>query len=121
MPLRLVASIGILLLLGLLADVVFGFTAPTSIRIRTVCNSSMRCPTLLAASPRLNSVTSVKKKKKKKEVVDDDDEDGVSKTKLPTGLPPALTIDGLTCSHDGGTVYQLKDVSYVLPRQRKIG
>ena len=119
MPLRLVASIGILLL-GLLADVVFGFTAPTSIRIRTVCNSSMRCPTLLAASPRLNSVTSVKKKKKK-EVVDDDDEDGVSKTKLPTGLPPALTIDGLTCSHDGGTVYQLKDVSYVLPRQRKIG
>jgi len=76
----------------------------------------------LAAAPRLNSVTAVKKRRK---VSDNDDEndDGSnsSSSKFNTGLPPALTIDGLTCSHDGGTVYQLKDISYVLPRQRKIG
>ena len=84
---------------------------------------SIRSPkTLLAASPRLNSVTSVKKKRKNTNTDNsDDDEDGESRAKFQTGLPPALTIDGLTCSHDGGTVYQLKDVSYVLPRQRKIG
>ena len=85
---------------------------------------SIRGPktTLLAASPRLNSVTTVKKKRNKTKVDNsDDDEDGELKAKFQTGLPPALTIDGLTCSHDGGTVYQLKDVSYVLPRQRKIG
>lgn len=73
--------------------------------------------TRLAASPRLNSVTNVKKKRKPTE---DDDDEGALNVQA-TGLPPALTIDGLTCSHDGGTVYQLKDVSYVLPRTRKIG
>ena len=36
-------------------------------------------------------------------------------------LPPAIQVDGLTCSHDGGTTYQLNDVSYVLPRGGKIG
>jgi hypothetical protein len=30
--------------------------------------------------------------------------------------PPAITVDGLSCSHDGGDTWQLKDVSYVLPR-----
>lgn len=30
-------------------------------------------------------------------------------------------MEGLTCSHDSGTVYQLNDVSYILPRTRKIG
>lgn len=34
-------------------------------------------------------------------------------------LPPAITVDGVTCSHDGGTTYQLKDVSYVLPKGKK--
>jgi len=38
-----------------------------------------------------------------------------------TPLPPAISLDGLTCSHDGGGMYQLKDVSYVLPRGGKIG
>ena len=33
----------------------------------------------------------------------------------------AIKIEGLTCSHDGGTTYQLKDVNYVLPRYAKIG
>jgi ATP-binding cassette subfamily F protein uup len=36
-------------------------------------------------------------------------------------LPPAISVDGVTCSHDGGSTYQLKDVSYVLPRGGKIG
>ena len=36
-------------------------------------------------------------------------------------LPPAIQLDGLTCSHDGGSTYQLKDVSYVLPRGGRIG
>jgi len=36
-------------------------------------------------------------------------------------LPPAITVDGVTCSHDGGTTYQLRDVDYVLPRGGKIG
>ena len=93
-------------------DVVVGFTVTGSIRSPK---------TLLAASPRLNSVTAVKKKRNKTKVDNNDDEDGELKATFQTGLPPALTIDGLTCSHDGGTVYQLKDVSYVLPRQRKIG
>ena len=36
-------------------------------------------------------------------------------------LPPAITVDSVTCSHDGGTTYQLRDVNYVLPRGGKIG
>jgi ABC-type multidrug transport system fused ATPase/permease subunit len=35
--------------------------------------------------------------------------------------PPVITIDNLSCSHDGGNIYQLKDVSYVLPRGAKVG
>ncbi len=35
--------------------------------------------------------------------------------------PPAISIESLTCSHDGGSIYQLKDVNYVLPRGGKIG
>jgi ABC-type transport system involved in cytochrome bd biosynthesis fused ATPase/permease subunit len=38
-----------------------------------------------------------------------------------TPLPPAIKVDGLTCSHDGGSTYQLNDVSYVLPRGGRIG
>jgi ATP-binding cassette subfamily F protein uup len=36
-------------------------------------------------------------------------------------LPPAISVDSVTCSHDGGSTYQLNDVSYVLPRGGKIG
>mmetsp|Transcript_17147 Transcript_17147/g.32466 ORF Transcript_17147/g.32466 Transcript_17147/m.32466 type:complete len:754 (+) Transcript_17147:228-2489(+) len=36
-------------------------------------------------------------------------------------LPPAISIDDVTCSHDGGTTFQLKNVNYVLPRGAKIG
>jgi ATP-binding cassette subfamily F protein uup len=66
-----------------------------------------------------SSVTNNKKVKKNKyEDVDNEEE-------LPTstspGLPPALSLNGLTCSHDGGTVFQLRDVSYVLPRTAKVG
>mmetsp|Transcript_6173 Transcript_6173/g.6917 ORF Transcript_6173/g.6917 Transcript_6173/m.6917 type:complete len:736 (+) Transcript_6173:207-2414(+) len=38
-----------------------------------------------------------------------------------TPLPPAISVEELTCSHDGGGTYQLSDVSYVLPRGGKIG
>ena len=34
---------------------------------------------------------------------------------------PAISLLNLSCSHDGGNVYQLKDVSYYLPRYGKIG
>lgn len=40
---------------------------------------------------------------------------------LSVAAPPAISIEGLSCSHDGGNVYQLKDVSYVLPRGAKVG
>jgi hypothetical protein len=30
--------------------------------------------------------------------------------------PPAITMDHLSCTHDGGEHWQLQDVSYVLPR-----
>ena len=36
-------------------------------------------------------------------------------------LPPAITVDSLTCSHNGGETYQLNDVSFVLARQSKVG
>ena len=35
--------------------------------------------------------------------------------------PPAIFIDNLSCSHDGGNNYQLKDVSYVLTQGQKVG
>ncbi len=38
-----------------------------------------------------------------------------------TPLPPAISVDDVTCSHDGGATYQLDGVSYVLPRGGKIG
>ena len=59
-----------------------------------------------------SSVSASSKKNKKKNKGDEEQDEQSS---LPA-LPPALTLDGLTCSHDGGMVYQLKDVSYVLPR-----
>lgn len=35
--------------------------------------------------------------------------------------PPAIILDELTCTHDGGTKYQLDKVSYNLPRGKRIG
>lgn len=40
---------------------------------------------------------------------------------LSVTAPPAISIEGLSCTHDGGDVWQLKDVSYVLPRGAKVG
>ncbi|CAJ1955279.1 unnamed protein product [Cylindrotheca closterium] len=34
-------------------------------------------------------------------------------------LPPAISIEDLSCTHNGGETWQLKDVSYVLPRGAK--
>jgi ABC transport system ATP-binding/permease protein len=45
----------------------------------------------------------------------------LSLAQISTQSPPAITIDALTCTHDGGGKYQLKDVSYVLQRGGKIG
>lgn len=39
----------------------------------------------------------------------------------PSAAPPAISLDNLSCSHDGGDVWQLKDVSYVLQRGAKVG
>ena len=38
----------------------------------------------------------------------------------PSLLPPAISIEGLSCTHDGGGTYQLKDVDYVLARGAKV-
>jgi len=35
-------------------------------------------------------------------------------------LPPAIAIDNLSCTHNGGETWQLDDVSYVLPRGAKV-
>ena len=34
-------------------------------------------------------------------------------------LPPAISVQGLSCTHNGGETWQLKDVSFVLPRNSK--
>ena len=39
----------------------------------------------------------------------------------PVTGPPAIILDNLTCSHDGGNTYQLDGVAYNLPRGSKIG
>eukprot|EP00550_Attheya_septentrionalis_P005933 CAMPEP_0198290664 /NCGR_PEP_ID=MMETSP1449-20131203/8442_1 /TAXON_ID=420275 /ORGANISM="Attheya septentrionalis, Strain CCMP2084" /LENGTH=746 /DNA_ID=CAMNT_0043989191 /DNA_START=128 /DNA_END=2368 /DNA_ORIENTATION=+ len=39
----------------------------------------------------------------------------------PSLLPPVISAEGLSCSHDGGSKWQLKDVSYVLPRGARVG
>jgi hypothetical protein len=71
----------------------------------------------IALNTQLQSSVS-KKKKKNKNVVQAEEEELAN---FVPALPPALSLDGLTCSHDGGTVFQLKDVSYVLPRTAKVG
>jgi ATP-binding cassette subfamily F protein uup len=74
-------------------------------------------------SARLNSVTAVSKKKKNanKNNKNDSDDGDLNVSLTSPGLAPALFLDGLTCSHDSGTVYQLRDVSYILPRTSKVG
>ena len=44
-----------------------------------------------------------------------------SRLLLYSALPPAISIESLSCSHNGGETYQLQDVSYVLPRGSKQG
>lgn len=34
-------------------------------------------------------------------------------------LPPAISVQGLSCTHNGGETWQLKDVSFMLPRNSK--
>jgi hypothetical protein len=35
-------------------------------------------------------------------------------------LPPAISIEDLSCTHNGGETYQLRDASYVLARGAKV-
>ncbi len=37
-----------------------------------------------------------------------------------TLLPPAISVENLSCTHNGGETWQLQDVNYVLPRGAKI-
>jgi ATP-binding cassette subfamily F protein uup len=39
---------------------------------------------------------------------------------LLEAAPPVLSLDRLTCSHDGGNTFQVNDVSYHLPRGAKV-
>lgn len=34
-------------------------------------------------------------------------------------LPPAISVDALSCTHNGGETWQVKDVSFVLPQGAK--
>ena len=74
---------------------------------------------VVLSAGRLNSVTSVRTKKRKSS--SDNATEDAAVVVTGQALPPALLLDGITCSHDGGTVYQLKDVSYLLPRRSKVG
>lgn len=38
-----------------------------------------------------------------------------------TLLPPAISIEDLSCTHNGGETWQLKDANYVLPRGSRTG
>lgn len=44
----------------------------------------------------------------------------LSKALTPSLAPPAISIEDLSCTHNGGETYQLKDVSYVLQRGAKV-
>jgi ABC-type cobalamin/Fe3+-siderophores transport system ATPase subunit len=104
--------LGALLPVLLLVTDTAAFSSPRAVSHRR----TFAVNTQLQSSVRLSSVTSVSTKKKKNK--NNNDEEEQSST---PGLPPALLLEGLTCSHDGGTVYQMKDVSYVLPRTGKVG
>jgi ABC-type cobalamin/Fe3+-siderophores transport system ATPase subunit len=43
-----------------------------------------------------------------------------STTSTSPSSPPVLTVENLSCTHNGGETYQLKDVSYNLQRGRKV-
>ena len=75
----------------------------------------------MAANTQLQSSVSSSAAKKKKKNKKRDSSDEVEEKTSTTALPPAISLDGLTCSHDGGTVYQLRDVSYNLPRTARVG
>jgi ABC-type cobalamin/Fe3+-siderophores transport system ATPase subunit len=111
---RIVNVLGALLPVLLSTTDVAAFSSPGAISQRRTFAVNTR----LHSSVRLSSVTTVSNKKKKNKNGNNNDEDDQSSS---PGLPPALSLEGLTCSHDGGTVYQLKDVSYVLPRTGKVG
>lgn len=120
-----------LLILAALASAVDTSSAFGSISSRTAFSSNGNVNDIRRArsrvvlhGARLNSVTAVKKKRTKNnnnKSSSDGDEDDDQSTLTSPGLPPALFLEGLTCSHDSGTVYQLNDVSYILPRTSKVG
>lgn len=42
-----------------------------------------------------------------------------SYTDPSVALPPAISVDSLSCTHNGGETWQVKDVSFVLPQGAK--
>lgn len=44
----------------------------------------------------------------------------LSSSHLAAAAPPAISVESLSCSHNGGQTWQLKDVSYILPRFAKV-
>lgn len=47
--------------------------------------------------------------------------DNLTRVQLAAAVePPALTLQNLCCTHDGGDTWQLHETSYVLPRRAKI-
>jgi ABC-type bacteriocin/lantibiotic exporter with double-glycine peptidase domain len=80
-----------------------------------------RSQSTVAGNMRLQLAASSAAAKKKKKNKKRESTDEVEEKTSTTALPPAISLDGLTCSHDGGTVYQLRDVSYNLPRTARVG
>jgi ATP-binding cassette subfamily F protein uup len=48
------------------------------------------------------------------------DSSSLSTSSSAAAAPPVLTVENLSCTHDGGETYQLQDVSYNLQRGRKV-
>jgi ATP-binding cassette subfamily F protein uup len=130
MTIPLCSSVSLLILLLLVdASAAFHLHAPVSVNVvrrRAAAAAASRVdqtPLTVLSAGRLNSVTSVsnKKKKNKNSNTNESDDENQGASLNSPGLPPALFLEGLTCSHDSGTIYQLRDVSYVLPRTSKVG
>jgi ABC-type cobalamin/Fe3+-siderophores transport system ATPase subunit len=108
------------LLLIVVLDAPSGAAAFTSPLYRGQVANNINIQRITRAAGTQLYQSSVSKKDKKRNIKQFDTPEEDEKSAFPA-LPPALTLDSLTCSHDGGTIYQMKDVSYVLPRTAKVG
>eukprot|EP00978_Attheya_sp_CCMP212_P034332 scaffold143296_cov35-Attheya_sp.AAC.1 len=83
------------------------FTSPLH-RGQVANNINIQRITRAAGTRIYQSSVSTSKKDKKRNIKQFDTPEEDEKSAFPP-LPPALTLDSLTCSHDGGTIYQMKD------------